>query len=238
MFSPGNLRATFDNPNYEKLINYYVGEKYTLRYTGEGSVSQGRKGTGAGVSGARRRAAPIARDTPPLPTVRRHGARRVPDYRQGEGRVHQRDQVRQLSQQRPGRGGSGVCGCLRRPATMTMPPPPPPLQPLHQGQAAPAVRGGAPGAAGGEGRWRFVLRRLVCQRPGCGGHGARPAHPDLLWQPWRGGPLRAVHVRSAAAAPPSPIPSGLPKRFALHAQTSHPIACRYGKSPRFEDAKV
>jgi len=34
MFSPGNLRATFDNPNYEKLINYYVGEKYTLRYTG------------------------------------------------------------------------------------------------------------------------------------------------------------------------------------------------------------
>ena len=34
MFSPGNLRATFDNPNYEKLISYYVGEKYTLRYTG------------------------------------------------------------------------------------------------------------------------------------------------------------------------------------------------------------
>ncbi|XP_062226344.1 sedoheptulose-1,7-bisphosphatase, chloroplastic-like [Phragmites australis] len=34
MFSPGNLRATFDNPDYDKLINYYVKEKYTLRYTG------------------------------------------------------------------------------------------------------------------------------------------------------------------------------------------------------------
>ncbi|XP_031487111.1 sedoheptulose-1,7-bisphosphatase, chloroplastic [Nymphaea colorata] len=34
MFSPGNLRATFDNPEYQKLINYYVNEKYTLRYTG------------------------------------------------------------------------------------------------------------------------------------------------------------------------------------------------------------
>ncbi|CAG9465704.1 unnamed protein product [Pedinophyceae sp. YPF-701] len=34
MFSPGNLRATFDNPQYEKLISYYIGEKYTLRYTG------------------------------------------------------------------------------------------------------------------------------------------------------------------------------------------------------------
>ncbi|CAD7694734.1 unnamed protein product [Ostreobium quekettii] len=34
LFAPGNLRATFDNPNYEKLINYYVGEQYTLRYTG------------------------------------------------------------------------------------------------------------------------------------------------------------------------------------------------------------
>ncbi|KAI4306791.1 hypothetical protein L6164_030037 [Bauhinia variegata] len=34
MFSPGNLRATSDNPNYDKLINYYVREKYTLRYTG------------------------------------------------------------------------------------------------------------------------------------------------------------------------------------------------------------
>ncbi|KAK8491062.1 hypothetical protein V6N11_047106 [Hibiscus sabdariffa] len=34
MFSPGNLRATFDNPEYDKLINYYVREKYTLRYTG------------------------------------------------------------------------------------------------------------------------------------------------------------------------------------------------------------
>nr|CAD1817694.1 unnamed protein product [Ananas comosus var. bracteatus] len=34
MFSPGNLRATVDNPDYDKLINYYVREKYTLRYTG------------------------------------------------------------------------------------------------------------------------------------------------------------------------------------------------------------
>lgn len=34
LFSPGNLRATFDNPEYEKLINYWVSEKYTLRYTG------------------------------------------------------------------------------------------------------------------------------------------------------------------------------------------------------------
>ncbi|EMS67709.1 Sedoheptulose-1,7-bisphosphatase, chloroplastic [Triticum urartu] len=35
MFSPGNLRATFDNPDYDKvLVNYYVKEKYTLRYTG------------------------------------------------------------------------------------------------------------------------------------------------------------------------------------------------------------
>ena len=34
LFSPGNLRATFDNPNYERLISHYIGEKYTLRYTG------------------------------------------------------------------------------------------------------------------------------------------------------------------------------------------------------------
>ncbi|KMZ58069.1 Fructose-bisphosphatase [Zostera marina] len=34
MFSPGNLRATFDNSNYAKLVDYYVREKYTLRYTG------------------------------------------------------------------------------------------------------------------------------------------------------------------------------------------------------------
>lgn len=34
MFSPGNLRATSDNPDYDKLINYYVKQKYTLRYTG------------------------------------------------------------------------------------------------------------------------------------------------------------------------------------------------------------
>ena len=34
MFSPGNLRATFDNPAYERLLSHYIGEKYTLRYTG------------------------------------------------------------------------------------------------------------------------------------------------------------------------------------------------------------
>ncbi|KAF3520322.1 hypothetical protein DY000_02061434, partial [Brassica cretica] len=34
MFSPGNLRATFDNSEYSKLIDYYVKGKYTLRYTG------------------------------------------------------------------------------------------------------------------------------------------------------------------------------------------------------------
>ena len=34
MFSPGNLRATFDNAAYERLLSHYIGEKYTLRYTG------------------------------------------------------------------------------------------------------------------------------------------------------------------------------------------------------------
>ena len=34
LFAPGNLRAIFDNPAYERLISYYLGEKYTLRYTG------------------------------------------------------------------------------------------------------------------------------------------------------------------------------------------------------------
>jgi sedoheptulose-bisphosphatase len=34
LFAPGNLRATFDNPAYERLMSYYLGEKYTLRYTG------------------------------------------------------------------------------------------------------------------------------------------------------------------------------------------------------------
>lgn len=34
LFAPGNLRATFDNPEYEKLIDYYVDQQYTLRYTG------------------------------------------------------------------------------------------------------------------------------------------------------------------------------------------------------------
>lgn len=34
LFCPGNLRATADNPAYDKLVQYYVREKYTLRYTG------------------------------------------------------------------------------------------------------------------------------------------------------------------------------------------------------------
>jgi sedoheptulose-bisphosphatase len=34
LFAPGNLRACFDNPAYERLVNFYLGEKYTLRYTG------------------------------------------------------------------------------------------------------------------------------------------------------------------------------------------------------------
>ena len=34
IFAPGNLRATFDNPQYEKLVDYYLTQKYTLRYTG------------------------------------------------------------------------------------------------------------------------------------------------------------------------------------------------------------
>ncbi|XP_054788160.1 sedoheptulose-1,7-bisphosphatase, chloroplastic [Prosopis cineraria] len=34
IFSPGNLRATSDNPEYNELVNHYVREKYTLRYTG------------------------------------------------------------------------------------------------------------------------------------------------------------------------------------------------------------
>merc|ERR1712087_662017 len=34
MFSPGNLRATSDNPEYAKLVNYWIDNQYTLRYTG------------------------------------------------------------------------------------------------------------------------------------------------------------------------------------------------------------
>ncbi len=26
LFAPGNLRAIFDNPAYNKLVNYYLGE--------------------------------------------------------------------------------------------------------------------------------------------------------------------------------------------------------------------
>jgi len=34
IFAPGNLRATFENPGYEKLVSHWIGEKYQLRYTG------------------------------------------------------------------------------------------------------------------------------------------------------------------------------------------------------------
>jgi sedoheptulose-bisphosphatase len=34
VFAPGNLRATSDNAQYKALFNYWVGERYTLRYTG------------------------------------------------------------------------------------------------------------------------------------------------------------------------------------------------------------
>lgn len=34
MFSPGNLRATCDNPEYKNYIDYLVENQYTLRYTG------------------------------------------------------------------------------------------------------------------------------------------------------------------------------------------------------------
>lgn len=34
LFSPGNLRAMLDNPEYGKLVNYWIDKQYTLRYTG------------------------------------------------------------------------------------------------------------------------------------------------------------------------------------------------------------
>eukprot|EP00640_Fibrocapsa_japonica_P003244 CAMPEP_0113940030 /NCGR_PEP_ID=MMETSP1339-20121228/6219_1 /TAXON_ID=94617 /ORGANISM="Fibrocapsa japonica" /LENGTH=337 /DNA_ID=CAMNT_0000943701 /DNA_START=108 /DNA_END=1121 /DNA_ORIENTATION=- /assembly_acc=CAM_ASM_000762 len=34
LFSPGNLRATQDNPGYNNLFNYWLENKYQLRYTG------------------------------------------------------------------------------------------------------------------------------------------------------------------------------------------------------------
>jgi sedoheptulose-bisphosphatase len=33
-FAPGNLRATFDNEKYKTLVNYWIENKYTLRYSG------------------------------------------------------------------------------------------------------------------------------------------------------------------------------------------------------------
>eukprot|EP00752_Nemacystus_decipiens_P007732 g6913.t1 len=34
LFAPGNLRGTQDNPGYNELFNYYLDNKYQLRYTG------------------------------------------------------------------------------------------------------------------------------------------------------------------------------------------------------------
>ena len=34
IFSPANLRATQDLPGYQALVNYYMTNRYTLRYTG------------------------------------------------------------------------------------------------------------------------------------------------------------------------------------------------------------
>jgi sedoheptulose-bisphosphatase len=33
-FAPGNLRATSDNPAYKSLVEYWIAQKYTLRYSG------------------------------------------------------------------------------------------------------------------------------------------------------------------------------------------------------------
>ena len=33
-FAPGNLRATSDNPQYQRLVAYWIEHKYTLRYSG------------------------------------------------------------------------------------------------------------------------------------------------------------------------------------------------------------
>lgn len=33
-FAPGNLRATFDNDDYKRLVAYWIDNKYTLRYSG------------------------------------------------------------------------------------------------------------------------------------------------------------------------------------------------------------
>ena len=33
-FAPGNLRATADNNAYQALVNYWIENKYTLRYSG------------------------------------------------------------------------------------------------------------------------------------------------------------------------------------------------------------
>ena len=34
IFAPGNLRASNDNPRYKALVEHWMEERYTLRYTG------------------------------------------------------------------------------------------------------------------------------------------------------------------------------------------------------------
>ena len=34
VFAPGNLRATADNAKYKALVDHWIAERYTLRYTG------------------------------------------------------------------------------------------------------------------------------------------------------------------------------------------------------------
>lgn len=34
IFAPGNLRATNENEGYKKLVDHWISNRYTLRYTG------------------------------------------------------------------------------------------------------------------------------------------------------------------------------------------------------------
>ncbi len=178
MFSPGNLRATFDNPAYEKLIAYYIGEKYTLRYTGGmvrtmAGFARLSCGPQCACTRSADRAAPVAFRQPGRVGTPPHvdqqcksthfwplsstpaGARRVPDHREGEGRVHQRH------------------------------------LPLHQGQAAPAVRGAAQFRPGFDSQCRAWLP----QEPALKGTRPGPISP-----PW----LSTMRVRGISPLPALP----------------------------------
>ena len=77
-FSPGNLRVPFDNPEYKKLIDHYVEDKYTLRYT-VGVDLDRRAPVHCAPSHSLTHATRFAR------SPGRNGAGRLPDHRQGEG---------------------------------------------------------------------------------------------------------------------------------------------------------